>query len=105
MLLWWVRVCTGTDRFAELKKAFKSLQISSLLKMVPLNFHGDGTPSQGVGKSWSRQCDFYSWSSVLAWSSRTELLRYMIMAMQACNNLRILESKSLGIKNSFEPRL
>jgi len=43
--------------------------------------------------------DFYSWSSVLAWTSRSELLRYMIIAMQARNNLRILETKSLGIKH------
>ena len=98
-------MCTGTDRFAELKPVFNSLQISSLLKMVPLNFHGDGTPSQGVGKAWGRTCDFYSWSSALAWSSFSELLRYMIIATQACNNLRILESKSLGIKNSCELRL
>jgi len=90
---------TGTDRLAELMPVFKSLQIKSLLKMVPLNLHGDGTPSQGVGKSWGRMTDFYSWSSVLAWTSRSELLRYMIIAMQARNNLRILETKSLGIKH------
>lgn len=88
---------TGTDRLAELMPVFKSLQIKNLLKMVPLNLHGDGTPSQGVGKSWGRMTDFYSWSSVLAWTSRSELLRYMIIAMQARNNLRILETKSLGI--------
>ena len=33
---------------------------------VPISLHGDGVPVAGVGKSWSKSCDVYSWSSLLA---------------------------------------
>jgi hypothetical protein len=61
----------------------------NLSKMVPLSFHGDGTPALGVGKSWGQMGDFYSWASILGWCSRSELLRYLITAMLDRNNLRI----------------
>ena len=32
---------------------------------IPLSFHGDGVTCAGVGKSWSRAVDIFSWSSVL----------------------------------------
>jgi hypothetical protein len=34
-------------------------------KMVPLAFHGDGTPVIGIGKIWSRQLTTFSWNSLL----------------------------------------
>ena len=32
---------------------------------IPLSLHGDGVPITGVGKSWSKSCDIYSWNSLL----------------------------------------
>ena len=34
-------------------------------KTVPIALHGDGTPVAGIGKSWTRMMDIYSWSSCL----------------------------------------
>ena len=34
-------------------------------KAIPLSIHGDGVPITGVGKSWSKSCDIYSWTSLL----------------------------------------
>ena len=33
---------------------------------MPIALHGDGTPVSGIGKSWSRLMDIYTWSSILA---------------------------------------
>ena len=51
--------------------------------ILPLCLHGDGTPCSGVGKSWSRQMDFWTWSSLVAWSGFAELVRYLIFCVQA----------------------
>ena len=32
---------------------------------IPIALHGDGVPVTGVGKSWSKSCDVYSWCSLL----------------------------------------
>ena len=32
---------------------------------IPIAIHGDGVPVTGVGKSWSKSCDIYSWASLL----------------------------------------
>ena len=32
---------------------------------IPIALHGDGVPVVGVGKSWSKSCDVYSWCSLL----------------------------------------
>ena len=58
---------------------------------VPLSLHGDGTPALGVGKSWGQMADFFSWSSLLAWCGRSELLRYLVASMlvKQSKNLRI----------------
>jgi len=34
-------------------------------RAVPIKMHGDGCPITGVGKSWSKSEDFYSWSSIV----------------------------------------
>jgi hypothetical protein len=34
-------------------------------KAIPLSMHGDGVPVTGVGKSWSKSVDVFSWSSML----------------------------------------
>lgn len=36
------------------------------LRAIPLSLHGDGVPVSGVGKSWSKSLDIYSWTSMLA---------------------------------------
>ena len=61
---------------------------------LPLTLDGGGTPNQGVGKSWGRMTNFYSWSSAIAWTNSFERLRFLIMATQASNNLRTLETES-----------
>lgn len=35
-------------------------------KAVPIALHGDGVPVSGVGKSWSKSMDAYSWTSLLS---------------------------------------
>ena len=37
-----------------------------MLKALPLALHGDGVPISGVGKSWSRSVDAWSWTSILS---------------------------------------
>jgi hypothetical protein len=32
-------------------------------KAIPMKLYGDGTPIVGVGKSWSKSADSYTWSS------------------------------------------
>ena len=46
-------------------------------KVLPLALHGDGVPTQGVGKAWSRSAEIYSWQSCLAQGS-TRLTNYLI---------------------------
>ena len=38
--------------------------------VIPLSLHGDGVPITGVGKSWGKSMDVWSWCSLLA-SGRT----------------------------------
>jgi hypothetical protein len=35
-------------------------------RCIPIRLHGDGVPVTGVGKSWSKCADVYSWCSVFA---------------------------------------
>jgi len=51
--------------------------------MVPLSLHGDGTPSSGIGKSWSKMSDFFSWASLLVSCGHSEMVRFLIFAIQA----------------------
>ena len=39
---------------------------------IPIAIHGDGVPITGVGRSWSKSCDIYSWTSLLG-GGRTDL--------------------------------
>lgn len=34
--------------------------------VVPLKLHGDGVPVTGVGKSWCKMMDIFSWTSVIS---------------------------------------
>ena len=54
---------------------------------VPISLHGDGVPVAGVGKSWSKSCDVYSWSSLLARGMNTlgcNLFIFSIFAPLIC---------------------
>ena len=46
-------------------------------KCIPLRFHGDGTPSCGIGKSWAKLVDVFSVSSMLVYGSSL-LYNFMI---------------------------
>lgn len=35
-------------------------------RTIPIALHGDGTPVSGIGKTWCRMMDIYSWTSLLA---------------------------------------
>ncbi len=54
-------------------------------RTVPLALHGDGTPVAGVGKSWSRLMDIFSFSSLLAVGSTLDftLLIYAVFTQLA----------------------
>ena len=53
-------------------------------RTVPLALHGDGTLVSGVGKSWSRLLDIFSWRSLLAAGST---LDYTILIFAAFSQL------------------
>ena len=42
-------------------------------KMVPIAFHGDGTPVIGIGKIWSRQLTIFSMNSLLGLGSTKQM--------------------------------
>ena len=44
---------------------------------VPVGFHGDGVTVLGVGKSWSKTCEAFSWSSMLSKGS-TKFVNFLI---------------------------
>ncbi len=52
-------------------------------RIVPLALHGDGTPCSGVGKSWGRMMDFWTFSSLVAWSGFSEFVRFLVYCIQA----------------------
>ena len=80
------KLCEGSPQFESNKK----LVGRDLAKMLPLSFHGDGTPVSGAGKSWSRMGDFFSWKSMLVTSGHSQLCRFLIFMVHAymrCPNL------------------
>ena len=44
---------------------------------IPITVHGDGVPVTGVGKSWSRSADIFSWCSCLS-EGPTVVVNYLI---------------------------
>ena len=73
-------VSSGTTLFKSVEEL---LQGRDLDKIVPLSLHGDGTPCAGVGKSWGKMGDFWSWASLLAYSGHAELCRYLVAMLHA----------------------
>ena len=52
-------------------------------KCIPLFLHGDGVPTTGVGKAWTRMLDVFSWGSLLAVDGKTMLTNFLIFAFWA----------------------
>lgn len=51
-------------------------------KTIPLAVHGDATPVSGLGKSWGKQLDVYSFFSLLAHGSTRDLMILMYTGFQ-----------------------
>lgn len=49
-------------------------------KCIPIALHGDGVPVAGIGKSWSKSMDAYSWASLLTTGSVADC-HFLIYAM------------------------
>ena len=49
-------------------------------KAIPIAVHGDGVPVAGIGKSWSKSMDTYSWCSLLC-TGPTSAFLFVIYAM------------------------
>lgn len=47
---------------------------------IPISVHGDGVAISGVGKSWSRSVDAYSWAGMLA-KGETAISNYLIYVL------------------------
>ena len=75
----------GTDIFESMRGVLDGCDLD---KMVPLTLHGDGTPVTGVGKSWGKSGDFWSWASVLGYSSYAALVRYLIVMLHSHSRTR-----------------
>ena len=52
-------------------------------KCVPIFLHADGVPCVGIGKSWSKMCDVWSWGSVLVTDGNTKASLFLIYAFYA----------------------
>ena len=64
------------------------LRANHIDKCIPLTLHADGVPIAGVGKSWSKSVDIYSWTSLLS-SGSTLTTQFLIYIMYS--SLRIKE--------------
>ena len=54
-------------------------------KMLPLAFHGDGTPVIGIGKIWSRQLTIFSWNSLLGFGMTREMQLHIWSFFDECS--------------------
>lgn len=78
---------TNTAKFWDLMADHPSM-VNHPVKMkkdfakyaVPISVHGDGVAVSGMGKSWSRSVDVYSWASMLA-TGETIVSNYLIYCM------------------------
>ena len=49
-------------------------------KCIPIGLHGDGVVVTGVGRTWSKTCDVFSWTSILNTDS-SKLSNYLIFLL------------------------
>ena len=45
-------------------------------RYIPFGLHGDGVPISGVGKSWQRSAEVWSWNSLLAWGPTMQMMHF-----------------------------
>ena len=60
-------------------------------KMLPLAFHGDGTPVIGIGKIWSRQLTIFSWNSLLGFGMTREMQLHIWSFFDECSGPATLD--------------
>ena len=63
----------GTPRFARHPARTRADRD----RIIPVSFHGDGVTVSGVGRSWSKSADAFSWTSLLSAGS-TKLFSFLI---------------------------
>ena len=49
-------------------------------RCIPLFLHGDAVPCTGVGKSWSKLLDIWSWGSLMTLDGKTMLTNFLIFS-------------------------
>jgi hypothetical protein len=50
-------------------------------KAIPISLHGDGVPITGIGKSWGRSADCFSWASLVGGGSTIDVYFYIYSVM------------------------
>ena len=50
-------------------------------RAIPISLHGDGVPVSGIGKTWGKSLDVYSWNSLLCNSGKTISFTYYIWSI------------------------
>ena len=66
---------------------------------VPVGIHGDATPAMGVGKSWAKMMDIWSWHSLLV-KSQSQLTMFLILCVHSV--LRSVESGQNTLDTAFK---
>ena len=61
-------------------------------RCIPLGLHGDGVTVTGVGRSWGKQADVYSWTSLLA-AGPSKMVIFLIWACYQ-QNLSVADDKN-----------
>jgi hypothetical protein len=83
-------ICSGTGAIKEFWRAMRGhpmLESHPMKgeaqweqKFIPIAVHGDGVPITGIGRSWSKSMDIWSWSSCLV-STPTLLSHFLIIGL------------------------
>ena len=50
-------------------------------RAIPIFLHGDGVPCSGIGKSWSKMFDVWSWGSLLMEDGATWKTNFLILGI------------------------
>ena len=45
---------------------------------IPLGIHGDGVPALGIGKTWQKSFEAWSWGSIVGAAASTLFMNYLI---------------------------
>ena len=87
------------EEFWELQRNHPAYHAHSVLstcrnfhkKMLPLAFHGDGTPVIGIGKIWSRQLTIFSWNSLLRQGQTKDMQLHIWSFFDECSGPTTLD--------------